>query len=90
VKEFSLIGTVGPGEKPVRRRVATVEAASPREDFIARCTSQSLVVWRHGAQFGGVQARSLDRVHSPSHEGADAPIDDRLARPVLVASRTGR
>ena len=85
--EFSLIGPIGLPEEPARPHVAaTVEAPSAREVFISRCTSQSLVVWRHGTRFGTVQARAADRVHSPSHEDADASVDDPLDRPALVES----
>ena len=85
--EFSLIGPMGLPEEPARAHVAaTVEGPSSREIFISRCTSQSLVVWRLGTPFGAVQPRSVDRVHSPSREDADAPVADHLARPALVES----
>ena len=77
------------GEAGARR--ASERAARPvrgvsRLEFIERCTTQSLVVWRGAASFAGAPARSADRVHSAvSHEGAHAPVDDRLARPAVVS-----
>ena len=61
-----------------------------RQEFIARCTVQSLVVWRGAAPFLGAGARAAgaDRVHSAaSHEEAHARLEDRLARPAIVADR---
>ena len=84
--EFSLIGPIGLQEEPARGHVATFEGPSDREAFISRCTSQSLVVWRHATRFGSSQGLAVDRVHSPAREEADAPLDDPLARPVLVGS----
>ena len=85
--EFSLIGPIGLQEEPAsRRRVASFEGPSSREAFISRCTSQSLVVWRHGTRFGAAEELAVNRVHSLLHEDTDAPVDDHLARPALVGS----
>ena len=79
------------GREPVTRPLRPVPPPlTARQEFIARCTVQSLVVWRGAAPFlgAGAPAAGGDRVHSAaSHEEAHARLEDRLARPAVVAER---
>jgi len=57
--------------------------SSTREDFISRCTSLSLVVWRGATVFSEVAG--ADRVHSSVFlEDAHDPLDS-VARPSVAA-----
>jgi hypothetical protein len=90
--ELSLVGGSARASKDRLQRASAkrVDAVShaAREDFIERCTSQSLVVWRGTTPFS--EPSSANRVHSAvSHEEPHAPVDS-LARTAVVAPRHRR